>query len=262
MADGFLYLIGRAIIERAMADDMTVLPAEGVMVALTAGPPAVGASVNVEPPTTKELSMATAWSLSVSLTRSQAVSCEYQKLAGASGSKQAEPRAGGSRSLIVVTGHEAAGGLHYVYGPEPGQTTRCHQCGQVGLADQRDAVLDDRLAGFGERAVAALRRGEVGLDLARWEGAAPRASADFVHHTVEMLSNRERCASPKGRGPAPRPTWRCRSATGATPRASARRLAASRPGIRLAEGRAVRGGARPAVRLPGGPRRARGSLFG
>jgi pyruvate formate lyase activating enzyme len=26
-------------------------------------------------------------------------------------------------------GHEA--GLHYVYGPEPGQSTRCHQCGHV-----------------------------------------------------------------------------------------------------------------------------------
>jgi pyruvate formate lyase activating enzyme len=26
-------------------------------------------------------------------------------------------------------GHEA--GLHYVYGPEPGQTTRCFQCGHA-----------------------------------------------------------------------------------------------------------------------------------
>ena len=36
-----------------------------------------------------------------------------------------------------------------------------HQRRQVGLADQRDAVLDHGLAGFGQRAVAALRRGQV-----------------------------------------------------------------------------------------------------
>ena len=41
--------------------------------------------------------------------------------------------AGASAAATVARarrlGHEA--GLHYVYGPEPGQTTRCHQCGHT-----------------------------------------------------------------------------------------------------------------------------------
>jgi pyruvate formate lyase activating enzyme len=42
-------------------------------------------------------------------------------------------------------GHEA--GLHYVYGPEPGQTTRCHQCGHTlierGAASGRVVGITD-----------------------------------------------------------------------------------------------------------------------